>query len=372
MTNSFSLRPRAKRYGRVLENGRLVLAPDDGITFAIPDPEGQVLALLDLLDGTRTIEAVARELQRWWPPLTVTDVREGVTALAEAGLIEDAAAATLLSARQQERYFSNLAFFSTYATLERSRYSFQEQLLRSHVLILGVGGVGSTLLLNVAGLGVGKITAVDCDVVELRNFARQFLYSESDIGRPKLERALARVHAFNSELELVAVERRITGPEDVAALVRDADLVLAAVDQPEDVRDWINDACVSARVPFITGGFHAGRGAYWSVDPGASGCQRCRQLFAERSGARAPERPERVNRGIGPVASLIGSLIALEALRYLTRFAEPVAAGKVWLADFASGRVEVALEWPRLDDCPLCNRLRRWDRSEARRALAER
>lgn len=344
-------RPRLKRFARVAAEDAIVVSPDAGVSITLGDPDGQVEALLDLLDGARTLGEIARLLARRWPQLTPHDVRAGIEALDEAGLLEDAAAATSLSARQAERYFSNLAFFGTYATLGRSRFSFQERLREAHVVLLGVGGLGSTLLFNLCGLGVGRVTVLDHDRVEGRNLGRQFLYTEADVGARKVQVALARAAALNSEVELAGVERRITGPGDVAPLLPDATLVLGAVDQPADVRFWINEACAAAGVPFVTGGFQAGRGLYFSFDPGRSGCLAC----APRE-ETAPTPPEPVNRGIGPVATLMGSLVALEALRFLTRFAEPVAAGRLWLVDFATGEHAVGFEWSRDPACAVCAR----------------
>jgi molybdopterin/thiamine biosynthesis adenylyltransferase len=67
------------------------------------------------------------------------------------------------------------------------------------------------------------------------------------------------------------VERRVSGPDDIAALLPGADLVLSAIDRPDEVQTWVNQACVAAGVPFITGGMYVARGIYYSVDPGRSG-----------------------------------------------------------------------------------------------------
>jgi molybdopterin/thiamine biosynthesis adenylyltransferase len=351
------VRPCLKQsYTRLVANGEITLTRETGVEMTLPDPDGQVLALLDLLDGDRTIDEVSRAMAERWPGLTADDVAEGIAALDGAGLLEDAAAPTTLSAWQRERYSSNLAFFGTFADLTRSRDSFQEALRRAHVVLLGVGGLGSTLLLNLAGLGVGQVTVLDCDRVELKNLARQFLYSEAEVGQPKLGRAVARARAFNSEVRLTPVERWVTGPEDVAPLLPGADLVLSAIDQPPEVQEWVNEACVAAGVPFITGGIQAGRGLYYLVIPGRSSCLACWRDAEAPAGATVTPagRPERVNRALGPAASLMGALIALEAVRYLTGFAPPVSAAKLWLVDFATGRSDVGYAWPRLPDCPVC------------------
>jgi molybdopterin-synthase adenylyltransferase len=354
-------RPRLKDYARQVGADQITLFRDAGVEITLADPDGKVLALLDLLDGTRTVGEVAVGLAGRWPTVAAEDVAAAVAGLDEAGLLEDADAPTVLSSAQRERYFSNLEFFGTFASLDRSRFDFQQRLRSSHVVLLGVGGLGSTVLYNLAGLGVGAITLLDCDRVELKNFARQFLYSESQIGRSKLEQAVLRARSFNSEIRLRAVERRVSGPEDVASLLPGADLLISAIDRPPQVQDWVNEACVAAGTPFVTGGMQVARGVYHSVDPGRSGCLACLRVAEDRALADLPPiaLPEPVNRGIGPVASMMGSLVALEAARYLTGFAAPVSAGRLWLVDFVTGETGVAWEWSREPDCPACGSLGR-------------
>src|SRR3712207_5936961 len=118
------VRPRLKSFTRVIAYGHVSLIRETGVQVHLPDPDGQVLALLELLDGSRTIEAIARDLAPQWPELTVEGVAEGIMTLDDAGLLEDAAAQTTLCAEQQERYFSNLAFFGTFASLSHSCYAY--------------------------------------------------------------------------------------------------------------------------------------------------------------------------------------------------------------------------------------------------------
>ncbi len=305
-----TVKPRLKSFSKLATEDEVVLIRDKGVELTLPDPEGQVLMLLNLLDGTRSVREAAEAMALHWPSLALADVVEGIVVLDEAGLLENASAQPELSHWQQERYFSNLAFFGTFAGLEKSRYSFQHTLRRSHVVLLGVGGLGSTLLYNLAGLGVGHVTTLDCDRIELKNLARQFLYSEAEVGLPKLARAVERARSFNSELHVTPVEKRVTGPWDIAPLLPGANLVLSAIDQPAEVQYWVNQACIEAGVPFITGGIQVARGFYYSIYPGQSGCLACWQTTEERklAGSEQPTRRDRINRGIGPVASLMGSL----------------------------------------------------------------
>ena len=351
-----TVRPVLKKYDRQVGSGKVVIDEDIGIRMILPDLTGQVSALLDLLNGSRTIQQVADDMIVRFPGITIEDVIGAITALDEAGLLEDVSADSSLTRRQQERYLSNLSFFGTFASLAKSRYSFQEALCNSHVLLLGVGGLGSTLLYNLAGLGVGQITVVDYDRVELKNLTRQFLYSEAHIGQSKLPHAVARAQALNSELRITAVERLIASPDDIAELVGGCDLILCAIDHPLGVQGWVNQAAVEAGVPFIAGGANARRGLYYSVDPGRSGCLECNRLHAIREAGDSARHttPDIINRVVGPVAILMAALISMEVARYLTGFAAPISDARMWLVDLATSHADVAYEWPQLSDCSLC------------------
>lgn len=350
------VKPKLKSFLRETGNGRVTLTRDPGVAFDLEDADGSTAALLDLLDGSRTVPEIAAALRRLWPDLTEDDVAEGVDGLNQAGLLEDAAATTGLTPAEQERYYNNLAFFGGYADLAASRYSYQERLRDARVTQLGVGGVGSTVLLQLAGLGVGQITVADFDVVERKNVSRQLLYTDADVGLPKLDRAVERAAALNPTVRFRPVTCRVSGAGQIAELITGSDLLVLTADSPASLVEWASRACVETGVPMVTGGVGISRASYFSVAPGQSGCVEClRLLERERMGAHyQPRHPDGIHRGISPVGGLVASLIGLEALRYLTGFAPPVAAGRYWQVDLATGQTGVALEWARRPDCPVC------------------
>ena len=125
----------------------------------------------------------------------------------------------MLGDHQRERYSSNLAFFDAFTSLSLSREEPQARLRQAHVLVLGAGGLGSAVLMNLAGLGIGAVTVVDQDLVELRNFARQFTYTEAEIGQPKADRVAAWLRAFDPTVRVVSFLRRVEAPQDVTDLL---------------------------------------------------------------------------------------------------------------------------------------------------------
>lgn len=332
----------------------------DSIHIVLADQTGQVSRLLELLrDGTRSFAELAAALSVGSPSVSAADVGDALHALNELRLVVDAdteVGEDLLTARQRERFNTNLGFFTPFASLDRSAASFQRVALDAHVVFLGTGGLGCAVIPALAGIGVGRMTLLDCDVVELKNLNRQYLYREEDIGRRKVERAAAWVREFSSSVDLHVLDREICRVEDVADLLPGADLLISGIDSPDDVDLLVNEACLAARVPFVHGGLLAREISYGSVDPGRSACLRCAgdargdgdPLIATMAAGLDP-----LNRTAGPVISMLGGLVAMEALRYLTRFTEPIAAGCDRLVDFTTG-VERVRRWKQRPGCPAC------------------
>jgi molybdopterin/thiamine biosynthesis adenylyltransferase len=234
---------------------------------------------------------------------------------------------------------------------------------------------------HLCGLGLGRLTLLDRDTVEIRNFARQYLYRHADLGARKVQVAAEWVRAFDPAVKVEAVDAGVDGPDDVSELVdRFApDLVMSGIDHPNNVDEWVNAGCVTRGVPYVRGGMRVTQGTVWSVDPGMSACRTCAALAegsdtsTGRAGTGSPgpgstdsgyqqaiaaalyeARPRR-NRGIGPVAGLLGALSALEVLRYLTRFEPPAYAGRPVVIDFAAGSaVTQPPAWSRHPSCPAC------------------
>lgn len=356
--------PRLKSINCLAHQESLLLSRDPRSRVELADPEGQTRALLILLaEGIRTPSELRKALAERWPDIELREIRDALDVLGRLGWLEDAAAPGHLSDRQRQRYFSNLAFFDAFTTLERSREEIQRELLDARVVVLGAGGLGSSVIQNLAGLGVSKLTILDCDIVELQNFARQFVYTEEQLGQPKAERVAAWLREFDTGADVRAVDARVLGPDDVRTLLPGADLVISAIDEPDEVDLWVNEACVGAGIPFIRGGLSYTQGLYWSVDPGRSACRQClethRATFAEDIDLplltwERVLRTERVNRGIGPVAQLLGAVVAMEALRYLTGIVPPVAAGAYQLIDFAGSCSTSVEPWPQDPSCGVC------------------
>jgi molybdopterin/thiamine biosynthesis adenylyltransferase len=151
----------------------------------------------------------------------------------------------------------------------------QAKLAQSHVVLIGMGGIGSPALQYLAGAGIGRLTLVDDDVVEASNLQRQTIYSEADIGKAKAEAAAAWVRAFDAALEVSARVLRINR-ENAADLVAGADVVLDGCDNFA-TRLAVSDACVKAGVPLTSAalGRFQGQVANFAGHRDGQACYRC-------------------------------------------------------------------------------------------------
>jgi molybdopterin-synthase adenylyltransferase len=168
------------------------------------------------------------------------------------------------------------------------------------------------------------------------------------------------VRSYNPDAAVTTVNARIGSPGDVSAVLAGADLVIGAVDQPFQVQDWVDEACVTAGIRYVFGGGRPFSVMYWSVTPGLSACRGCMVRNGQDGDQVRIARLERLmggqipaNVGTGPVITLVGGLMAVEAMRHLTGFTPPIAAGRLRVMDLVSGAEEIT-EWTRHPDCPRC------------------
>lgn len=224
----------------------------------------------------------------------------------------------------------------------------QEKLLDSRVLVVGLGGLGCPVALYLAAAGVGELVLADGDRVEESNLQRQVAHRESDIGCFKAESAAEACRAINSSARITAVNQRLSGSE-LAAQVDASDLVIDATDSFVS-RLELNAACIAAARPLLSGAAIACEGQVVLIDAArGTACYRC--LYPEGDAEQNLSCSE--NGVLAPVVGVIGSLQALEAVKYLAGYGEPLA-GRLLLIDGASMQVsEVRLK--RNPGCPHCS-----------------
>lgn len=221
----------------------------------------------------------------------------------------------------------------------------QQQLLDSHVLIVGLGGLGSPAALYLAGAGIGTLTLADDDDVHLSNPQRQILFTTDDIAHPKAQAAKLRLAQLNPGSELIVLQQRLTGDVLKNAVAR-ADVVLDCTDNMA-TRQEINAACVALNTPLISASA-VGFGGQLMVltPPWEQGCYRC--LWPDDV---EPERNCRTAGIVGPVVGVMGTLQALEAIKLLSGIETP--SGELRLFDGKTSQWR-SLALRRASGCPVC------------------
>jgi bacteriocin biosynthesis cyclodehydratase domain-containing protein len=349
-------RPRVKRTTERMEapNGDIyLLRASAGADIHIENPDSEGRRLLTALDGTRTEEELIDEFG-------VDEVSDLLAQFEELGVVEDAADDDEIPETIIRRFDRQLRYFSD-VTTGPTAAECQERLANARIAVLGVGGLGGWVALNLACCGLGEMLLVDFDRVELSNLSRQVLFSEADIGRFKTEAATERLAAFNSAIKLEPRVQRLDSEAAIAETIAGYDLVIDACDWPaQDIERWINSACFGAHIPFISMSHFppvARVGPLYV--PGVTGCFSCQEMtyrrtfplydiaMDQRGGARSPAAT------LGPACSMIGGQVGLDIMHFLTGLARPSTLGVGHIYDLRTMAVDHEPVVPEAG-CPVC------------------
>jgi len=240
----------------------------------------------------------------------------------------------MLSADELERYARHIV-------LREVGGPGQAALKEASVLVVGAGGLGAPALMYLAAAGVGVLGVVDDDVVSLSNLQRQVIHSTPDIGRRKVDTAAERIHALNPHVRFAAHASRLSAG-NAMALIGGYDLVLDGSDN-FDTRYLVSDACYLAAKPLITGALGVFDGSLTTIrahEKNAEGqfnpTYRC--LFPEPPPSGTV--PACAEAGVmGALAGVLGSMMALEAVREIIGFGEGLV-GRLLMVDARAMRFE--------------------------------
>ncbi len=203
----------------------------------------------------------------------------------------------------------------------------QEALKQSSVLILGAGGLGCAASQYLAAAGVGQLTIIDDDVVELSNLQRQILHRDATIGEPKVSSATAMLNTVNPHVSVTPINQRLTAQE-LNSLIETHDAVLDASDNVE-TRNQLNRLCLKHKTHLISGAAirMEGQVSVFSYQDSHAPCYQCLSaLFGDTALSC-------VEAGVmAPLVGIIGSIQALETIKVLSGYGTPIQ-GKILLLD---------------------------------------
>ncbi|MDC0662550.1 HesA/MoeB/ThiF family protein [Marinobacter sp. SS21] len=223
----------------------------------------------------------------------------------------------------------------------------QVRLKQARVLIVGAGGLGCPVALYLGAAGVGQITVVDDDTVEVANLQRQIAFDQSDLGQSKAEALAQRVRQINPAVAVTSLSRRLDG----AALVQQVQEATVVVDCTDNftTRFALNRACVRARVPLVSGAAIRAEGqvSVFDVRQPDSPCYHC--LYSEEGNEDLSCSETGV---IGPLVGMIGSSQAMEVIKVISGVGSPLI-GRLLILDAWQ------MEWRQMTlardpECPVC------------------
>lgn len=359
-----------------LKNSIPFFAAENAIHFrlsgnltSLEDPDGRVLALLKLLDGQRDEQGVCAELSLQYPDVSLAEVREAIEELDRSGLVQNAEdAGDDFGAADRKRWSNNLGFFETYATMSMSKYEYQRRIRDAKVAVLGVGGVGTHVLIDLIAIGFTDVRIVDFDAVDLSNLNRQILYGESFLGKYKTDIAAMRVRDMNSKVQLDVQCTKLLSAQDVYEVVRDREIVVGSVDGPKvDIVHWLNAGCVRAGAALLTGGVEAQRALLATIVPGVSGCVECwydevratdqtsaMLLEAMRETADRGESFGEDTAAFNGLVTLLSAHMVGEVVRLATRLCPPLSVGTALEMTFHDPQLRAAETFSRRAGCATC------------------
>ncbi|PHS30262.1 MAG: molybdopterin-synthase adenylyltransferase MoeB [Methylophaga sp.] len=225
----------------------------------------------------------------------------------------------------------------------------QQKLLKSHVLIIGLGGLGAPVSLYLAAAGVGKLTLVDDDKVELSNLQRQIIHTEKNINKLKVESAAESLQAINSEVQLEINTKRLN-KADLTNVIKTVDVVVDCSDNFA-TRFLLNEVTKQTKTPLVSGAAirMEGQVTVYDARQADSACYRC--VYQDDGELQETCSESGV---LSPLLGIIGSVQAVETIKLLTNIGESLVNRLLVLDALSMSWHEIKLK--QNPTCPVCNK----------------
>lgn len=243
---------------------------------------------------------------------------------------------------------SELLRYSRQIMLPEVEIEGQEKILAAHVVIVGLGGLGSPVALYLAAAGVGHLTLIDNDVVDASNLQRQIAHYEDSLNQNKVDSAARSISNINSSTQVTRCYERLA-TRDLCNIAKDADVLVDGTDNFA-TRYQVNEASLATRTPLVSGAAIRMEGQVAVFDPReeSSPCYRCLYQDGTSEDLNCAE-----NGVVAPLVGIVGSVQAIETIKLICEMQES-SAGWVYYLDAKR------MDWRKLKlnkspTCPSCN-----------------
>ncbi len=236
--------------------------------------------------------------------------------------------------------------YSRQVMLEEIGYNGQLKLKNSRICVIGVGGLGNPIISRLAAMGVGTLRIIDRDVIELSNLHRQTMFSESDVGKVKVEVAAKKLSEKNPDCNIEALAVSVN-EYTALEVIEGCDVVIDALDSV-DARYALNKACVKLNIPFVTGAAVGVTGQAFTILPKESACYYC--MFPDLD---EDSMPTCSLEGVHPsILSVMGGIEVAEAIKVIMG-KKPSLSNKILHVDIETMDF-TSTQTFRVEECPIC------------------
>lgn len=345
----------------------LLFGTNPGDTILIETQEIWIKDLILLLDGTKNILDIQSLLKQKGHNISKDNIIEKIQLFYENSLLDkydteiSYLSGHIFNEAEIERYDRQLLLFKSITGDNNGANEIQIKLKNSKVCLIGVGGIGSYVFYALAAMGIGHITAVDFDKVELSNLSRQILYGEDDIDQYKVDVAKRKSKHINSNVTYKFINDIITDVEKAIEIMNGHDLIILCADIPRGkIGSIINEASYKLNIPVIYGG----SSRTWLtcgpiIVPNETKCYDCFfNVDMKHFNSKDEEivnfiRNRYTTTLIDPYNSMAGAIISLETVKFLTEFQKSRLIGEMMMIDTDDYTItKVASEGN--DNCVIC------------------
>lgn len=239
------------------KNSQTIIFKADFSTVSFDDPNDKILKIAKHLNGLYSFEELYSNIKIEIDNMSKGELVDIITNIFfEEDLVFNSNSFSNLSYYEINKFSRILNYFSSYKDCDQTvAQLFLKRLMSSHVLILGMGGTGSHLAHSLAASGIGELSIVDFDFIELSNVTRQMLYTESDIGLYKVDVAYEKLKKINPTLKINKFYKKISSEEDLKEIfqtLKNISIVVISMDTPRgEIRYIVDNFLYDLNLPYI-------------------------------------------------------------------------------------------------------------------------
>ncbi|GIO25025.1 ThiF family adenylyltransferase [Oceanobacillus sp. J11TS1] len=315
----------------------------------------KVIRLINLIGGKKSNIDIFNNLVKFYEDISQTDVNNVLSTLVDISVIPQVNGRLLR--QEEDKYQRQIDFFSSLSGNDRGLET-HKKIENSHVVIIGVGGLGSWIVYYLAQLGVQELTIIDYDKVEISNLNRQILYSIEDVGQKKINVIEDKLKIINPKIKINKYELKFTNAADLEQIINTrVDFVVNCTDEPDVFTTGMLTAeyCMERSIPHIIGGgynHHLGMIGP-TIIPYETPCWGCYELQV-----KLPEWHEyeliKKRTQTAPSLNLLSSIVAcihsFEIIKVIGEINVPLLSGKKGELDF----LDIAMEYDHFNRHPEC------------------